>query len=111
MTKYFGSGSTLTGDTAGLTLTIPATILAEKGLLGMPEGASEDKLAIALLNTLYSSCKDKSDDATWLLSSQSIFPGRSSIGIESPATFNTYDFNLQVRVPSSDLSELPDPDF
>jgi hypothetical protein len=108
--KYFGPGSTLVGDATGLTLFIPAATLLNPGLLDSPVGASEDKLAIAILNCLYSATNNSSDDATYLLVGDSVFPGRVNIG-NPPAVFDTYQFSINVRIPSGSITELPDPDF
>jgi hypothetical protein len=107
--KYFGPGSTLVGDATGLTLFIPAATLLNPGLLDSPVGASEDKLAIALVNCLFSGVSGKSEDPAYkIAASSNPFPGRTSVG-DPAQNFDTFDFQLQVRTPSSGGS-LPDPD-
>ncbi len=107
--KYFGAGATLTGDAAGLTLFIPAATLLNPGLLDSPVGASEDKLALVLLNCLYSSTKSVADNPLFLISSQGVFPGRTAIG-EDGQIFDTFDLTIQARTPATGVSDLPDPD-
>jgi hypothetical protein len=108
MTRYFGTGSTLTSDATTTILSIPNEVMTAIGLLNDPAGASVDRLAIALINVLFKSIENKSDDPDFVLASSSPpFPGRLTIG---ELIRDTYDFSIQARVPSSS-SDLPDPDY
>lgn len=121
--QLFGDQSRFYRGNGEIGLLIKDSVLQDPALGGLDQSSLDDgtddknltvtadQIAAAIVRILHvqTNSQEFQDDPNNRVISTSVFPGRQQLGIEDTQVYDTYDFSIQVRHPSSG-GNLPDPD-